>query len=189
MTIIDFLLTPAKRWRLNNVYNSKKDDLENQILLVTKELELQDKRTRNKVQEEFQSQIYELQRRIETNDNSHKAIINSYESKIAELTKRLNNITSNSGERTPRKNIKVNFLEILMSSNLSQNDFYKLHELPDSTKNKLDLVKIGYSVSNFLRKNNLIEELDDNETYLTELGLKFRNLIVDNEIYSIRDIE
>lgn len=189
MSIIDKLIAPAKHWRLNNLYESKKIDLENQISLVSKELELQDKKTRNKEKEDFENQIIELQNRIEANNKSHKAIIESYETKINEMTNTLNSFNLKNNEKRNKNFSNVSLLEILMSSNLSQNDFYKLHDLPNNMEDKLDSVRIGYTVTNFLRKNNLIVEGNDSEIYLTESGLKLRNMIVDNKIYSLRDIE
>lgn len=187
MSLVDVILEPAKKWRLKNVYKSKKDVLQNQILLVDKELELQDKKSRNKEKEDFQLQIQDLERRIESMSESHKAIVDSYEKQISEMVETLNKTT------TARKNSsstgnEVYFVDLLVDSNFSINEIEKIYRLPNNNKEMIDFIKIGYTVMNFLKSNNLVEEKGGNKFYLTKAGLEFRNWTEDNQIKSVKDI-
>lgn len=187
MALIDVFLEPAKKWRLQNVYKSKKNVLQNQILLVDKELELQDKKSRNKEKEDFQLQIQDLEKRIESANESHKAIVDSYEKQIAEMVEALNKTTITKINRISEGN-EIYFVNLLLDSDFSINDFEKIYRLPKSVKEMINFIKIGNNVMNFLKDNNLVEQKGGNQYYLTKIGLEFRNWIEDKQIRSIKDI-
>lgn len=187
MALIDLVLEPAKKWRLQNVYKSKKEVLKNQILLVDKELELQDKKSRNKEKEDFELQIKDLERRILSNNESHKAIVDSYETKLEELIGTVNNATTERKKSNSTDN-EMYFVNILVDSNFSINEIEKIYRLPDNTKESIDFIKIGYNAMKFLNENNLIEEKNDKRNYLTKIGLEFRNWIADNKIKAVKDV-
>lgn len=187
MALIDLLLAPAKKWRLENVYKSKKEVLNNQILLVDKELELQDKKSRSKEKEDFELQIADLERRIESNNESHKAVVDNYDAKLNEMINTLNNttLTRKSGKSVDNE---VYFVNLLVESNFSGNEIEKIYRLPDTTTESIDFIKIGYTVMKFLTENNLIEERNDKRNYLNKIGLEFRNWIADNKIKTVKDV-
>jgi hypothetical protein len=187
MALIDVMLQPAKKWRLQNLYKSKKAVLQNQILLADIELELQDKKSRNKEKEDFQLQIQDLEKRIESTSDSHKAIVDSYEKRLFEMTETLNKTTAFQKNSNTTKN-DVHFVNILIDSNFSPNDIEKINRLPNNNKDVIDFIKIGYTVMNFLKDNMLVEEKGDNMYYLTKIGLEFRNWTINNKIKSVKDI-
>lgn len=186
MSLIDVTLKPAKKWRLENLYDSKKQLLENQILLVDQELELQDKKTRNKEKADFQQQIEELQRRNEMTNETHKAVINDYEKRIDDMLDVINN-SNNRSEQSKSKISETEFAEILISSTLKSTDIEKIYLLPESVEEAIVFKKIGFTVINFLKSKSFIVDTNG-EIHLTESGLSFKKWVEKNKIKYTSDL-
>lgn len=159
MALIDLILRPAKKMRLKSVYNSKTDDINEQIELVVKELALQDKRNRSKTTEDFEKQISELQNRIDTNIESHKSIVEGYEHNI----KNLNQVIQQANDRKlkeqeileedERETKKVlNFL----SQSYSLSDFEFMKETPADSKNTYSINLLSSKVKKDFLNQDLI---------------------------------
>lgn len=185
MSIIDIIMKPAKTWRLKNLYDSKKQVLINEILLVDNELELQDKKNRNKEKTDFEQQISELERRIELTNESHKAVVEDYENKLNDLLN-INNSKSRQ-KKSESKGSETDFAETLIKSGLKSTEIEKIYLLPDSIEQAIEYKKIGYTVINFFKANSFIDD-QNNEIHLTELGLNFKNWIKKNNIKFTHDI-
>lgn len=173
MALIDLVLRPAKKMRLKSVYNSKTDDINEQLELVGKELTLQDKKNRSKTTEDFEKQIADLQNRIEVTNESHKSIVEGYEKNIKDL----NQVIQQNNERNTKdkENLELreldNMLKFLMEEGFVFSDFEFMKETPANTKNVYDMNLINSRVRRFLLDEGLIYVTPDGFAY-TKKGLK-----------------
>lgn len=172
MTIIDVLLLPAKKKRLKTIYHAKTNELTEQIVLVVKELELQDKKNRSKTTEDFEQQINSLQNRFETLNNSNKSIIEDYETKLQDL----NSILQKSNfEREKEK--EINDFRILMINNeFNPKDFQFLKNTELTMNDVYGASLVAPKVYSFLIKQEFIVEFN-NGFRITQNGISFMKYV------------
>ena len=172
MTVIDFLLAPAKKKRLKTIYQSKTNELSEQIELVVKELELQDKKNRSKTTEDFEQQINGLQNRLDTVNNSNKSVTEDYENKIQELTTILQRTNS---EREKEKEIN-DFRILMINSEFHPADFQFVKNTELSKNDVYGNSLISPKVNSFLIKQEFIEPFN-NGFRITQKGINFMEFV------------
>lgn len=172
MTVIDFLLAPAKKKRLKTIYQTKTNELSEQIELVVKELELQDKKNRSKTTEDFEQQINGLQNRLDTVNNSNKSVTEDYENKIQELTTILQRTNS---EREKEKEIN-DFRILMINSEFHPADFQFVKNIELTTNKVYRDSLMELKVYNYLIKQEYIEKYN-NGFRITKKGISFFEFI------------
>ncbi|MBF4487231.1 hypothetical protein [Flavobacterium sp. CSZ] len=168
MTVIDILLVPAKKKRLKTIYQAKTNELTEQIELVAKELELQDKKNRSKTTEDFEQQISELQNRLDTLNNSNKSIIEDYENKINDLTTILQ---TNNSEKEKEKEINY-FTRLMINNEFHPKDFRFVKNTQLTTNDVYGSSLVAPEVYSFLVKQEYIETFN-NGFRITKKGIPF----------------
>ncbi|KAF2508367.1 hypothetical protein EYY60_14650 [Flavobacterium zhairuonense] len=172
MTVIDFLLAPAKKKRLRTIYQAKNNELSEQIELVVKELELQDKRTRSKTTDDFEKEISALQNRLDTINNSNKSIVDDYENKIQDLTKILQKTIS---ERENEKEIN-DFRILMINSEFHPTDFQFVKNTELTKNDVYGNSLITPKVQTFLTQKEFIEPFN-NGFRITQKGISFMKFV------------
>ena len=172
MTVIDKWLEPAKKKRLETIYEAKTNELTQQIKLVTKELELQDKKNRSKTTEDLEEQISSLQNRYDTLNSSNKSIIENYESKLQNL-----NLILQKSNLEREKEKEFNDFRILMiNSKFHPKDFQFLKNTDLTIKDVYGTSLIAPEVYNFLLKQEYIEPFNKGFR-ITEKGLNYMKYV------------
>ncbi|MBF0694884.1 MAG: hypothetical protein IR153_07500 [Flavobacterium sp.] len=181
MMFIDRVLVVANGARLISSYQSKSKEIEEKIILADKELELQDKISRNKDREELLNQINHLKIENEQLKDEKNNFLITVEQEKSELNHQIQKLNS-----------KIELLNLdnnSFSFNMEENEFQKLYNLlPDAdllhfinlptNVNKLfPLTEFSFASKEILLQNKILDQLDDVYSF-TEKGLKFRELVV-----------
>lgn len=172
MTIVDTLLQPAKQKRLKTVYLAKTNELTEQIQLVVKELELQDKKNRSKTTEDFEKQISGLQSALDTLKTSNKTIVDNYESKLKELNTVINSTNS---QRKKEKEID-NFRISMLNSEFSPGDFQFVKNTDLSNNDVYGTSLVDPKIYSYLIAQNYIAKFK-NGFRITKEGLPFLQFV------------
>lgn len=172
MTIIDNLLQPAKKKRLKTIYVAKTIELTEQIQLVVKELELQDKKNRSKTTEDFEKQIRGLQNTLDTLKTSNKTIVDNYENKLQELNTVLN---STNIERKKEKEIN-SFRISMINSEFNPGDFQFVKNTELSPNEIYGTSLIEPKIYSYLIAQNYIEKFKKGFR-ITKEGIHFLQFV------------
>lgn len=181
MTIIDKVLVPAKKIRLKTTYDAKTDEIKEQIDLVDQELKLQDKKNRSKTTEDFENQIGELQKRLDTSIESNKTVVENYEQQIKDLNYIIQKNTldkendyefySNQRELTEMTNLMIN-------SDFHPQDFLFAINNPPELGVIYDKSVFSSKVYSFLSKQEFVESFNDGFRY-SGSGIKFIKFVTE----------
>jgi hypothetical protein len=168
MTVIDKWLEPAKKKRLRTIYQAKTNELTEQIDLVVKELELQDKKNRSKTTDDFEQQISSLQNRLETLNISNKTIADDYETKLQGLNTVIQTMNV---DREKEKEIN-NYKSLMLNSEFHPKDFQFVKNMELTTNKVYGVSLIEQKVYNYLIKQEYIEKFN-NGFRITKKGIPF----------------
>jgi hypothetical protein len=172
MTSIDFLLGPAKRKRLKTIYKAKTNELTEQLEIVVKELELQDKKNRSKTTEDFEKQISGLQNTLNTLKTSNKTIVDDYETKLQDLNTVIKSINL---EREKEKEIN-SFRILMINSEFNPADFQFVRNTELTTNEVYGTSLIEPKVYSYLIAQNYIEKFK-NGFRITKEGIPFLQFV------------
>lgn len=181
MAFIDWALKPAKKIRLKIIYQTKNDDINEQLQLVEAELKLQDKRNRSKTTEDFEIKISELENQIETEKSSHKVVVEGYQNRVKELTEKLQNqydAKTLEIEKHAKTKLKFEFIIMMLKTDFNRLEFNFMNniKLPLGEYNHFDKDLIDKKILNFLIEKKLAK-VSSKGFQFTERGEKFIEFI------------
>jgi len=186
MVKIDTNLIEAKKDKISNLYFSKDHTLDKKMEIAAKELRLKDIETGNKDRQELIDQIDQEKR-------SHEQIVDSYKSKVTELTNQLGeiveayksstakneNLSNDAATRKNNQKLFVDVIKILMK--LSRSEYEAFFKMFDNGK------RTDYPISNEFKKKfvnlKLVETTSTGGFTPTNSGVEFIHLIKNIDKY------